>query len=44
MLGEHAHQEPAVNFVMRHGRRRYFILYCVQCRPIDLDREEVPEA
>ena len=36
-------QEMAVNFVVRRdGTRRYFINYCMECRPLDLEVEEVP--
>ena len=42
VLGEHAHQEPAINFLVLGGRRRFYIFYCLQCRPLDLDIEEAP--
>ena len=42
VLGDHAHQEPAINFIVLPGGRRRYIFYCLQCRCLDLEREEAP--
>ena len=43
VLGEPARQEPAINFIaLPGGRRHRYIFYCLQCRLLDLEREEAP--
>ena len=35
-----AHQELAVNFIIRNGSREFYFDACYLCEPFDLDAEE----
>ena len=39
LLGAPSHQEHAVNFRIRAGRRQYFYYACWDCQPMDLEIE-----